>query len=176
MFDGIGSALIWKDQLAVAHLTMKDTSKSNCVLHFPSQLFFLFKCIFNWRIITLQCYIGFCHTTMWISHKHTYVHSLLNLFPPPHLPSDCHRPPGWAPTQLAQLSTSYFTYGDVCFNANLSISPTLFSPRCVHKSVLYVYIFIPALQMCSSAPFFICALNIQYLFFSFWLLTLYNRL
>ena len=113
MFDGIGSALIWKDQLAVAHLTMKDTSKSNCVLHFPSQLFFLFKCIFNWRIITLQCYIGFCHTTMWISHKHTYVHSLLNLFPPPHLPSDCHRPPGWAPTQLAQLPTSYFTYGDV---------------------------------------------------------------
>ena len=159
------------------HLTMKDTSKRNCVLHFPSQLFFLFKCIFNWRIIALQCFIGFCYTTMWISHKHTNVHSLLNLFPPPHLSSDCHRPPGWAPTQLAQLPTSYFTYGDIYVSMPISqLAPPSSPCRCVHKSVLYIYVSIPALQMCSSVPFFICALNIQYLFFSFWLLTLYNRL
>ena len=36
---------------------------------------------FNWRIIALQCYVGFCHTAVWFSHKYTYVPSLLNLFP-----------------------------------------------------------------------------------------------
>ena len=37
--------------------------------------------IFNWRIIALQYCIGFCHTSTWISHRYTYVPSLLN-FPP----------------------------------------------------------------------------------------------
>ena len=27
---------------------------------------------FNWRIIPLQCCVGFCHTT-WIHHKYTYI-------------------------------------------------------------------------------------------------------
>ena len=39
------------------------------------------KCIFNWRIIALQCCAGFCHTSTWISHRYTYVPSLLNLLP-----------------------------------------------------------------------------------------------
>ena len=44
----------------------------------PLSLSFFFTCnflkfIFNWRIIALQCCIGFCHTTMWISYKYTYV-------------------------------------------------------------------------------------------------------
>ena len=32
---------------------------------------------FNWRIITLQYYVGFCHVSTWISHRYTYVHSWL---------------------------------------------------------------------------------------------------
>ena len=51
--------------------------------------FFFFKksFIFNW-IIALQYCVGFCHTSAWISHRYTYVPSLLNLpatshpFPP----------------------------------------------------------------------------------------------
>ena len=40
--------------------------------------------IFNWRIPTLQYYIGFCHTSTWISHRCTYVPSLVNLPPTSH--------------------------------------------------------------------------------------------
>ena len=38
---------------------------------------------FNWRILTLQCCIGFCHTTTWNSLKYTYISSFLNLPPLP---------------------------------------------------------------------------------------------
>ena len=34
---------------------------------------------FDWRTIALQCCVDFCHTTTWISHKYTYVPSLLTL-------------------------------------------------------------------------------------------------
>ena len=32
---------------------------------------FLNLFIFNWRIIALQYYVGFCHTSTWISHRYT---------------------------------------------------------------------------------------------------------
>ena len=34
-------------------------------------IFFLNVLIFNWRIIALQCCIGFSHTTVWISQEYT---------------------------------------------------------------------------------------------------------
>ena len=34
--------------------------------------------IYNWRITALQCRVGFCHTSAWISHRYTYVLSLLS--------------------------------------------------------------------------------------------------
>ena len=44
-------------------------------------LFFLKNFIFNWRVIALQCCVGVCHTSTWISHRYTYVPSFLNLPP-----------------------------------------------------------------------------------------------
>ena len=59
--------------------------------------------------------------------------------------------------------------------AAFSICPTLSFPHCAHKSILYIWISIPSLQIGSSVPFFwipcICV-NIWYLFFSFWLASL----
>ena len=30
----------------------------------------VFLIFFNWRIIALQCWVGFCHTSIWISHRY----------------------------------------------------------------------------------------------------------
>ena len=64
-----------------------------------------------------------------------------------------------------------FTFGSVYMSMLLSLCPSFPLPPHVLKSVLYVYIFIPALQLGSSVPFFfqipyICV-STQYLFFSF---------
>ena len=40
--------------------------------------------IFNWRIIALEYCVSFCHISTWISHRHTYIPSLLNLSPTSH--------------------------------------------------------------------------------------------
>ena len=48
---------------------------------FPNLFKFIYLNIFNWRIIALQYYIGFCHISTWINHRYTCVPSLLNLPP-----------------------------------------------------------------------------------------------
>ena len=48
---------------------------------------YLFDLFFNWGVIALQYCVRFCHTSKWISHRYTYVPSLLNLPPTPSHPS-----------------------------------------------------------------------------------------
>ena len=43
-----------------------------------SFLHLLLKLFFYWRIIALQNFVVFCQTSTWISHRYTYVLSLLN--------------------------------------------------------------------------------------------------
>ena len=92
----------------------------------PDGLIFFILFIFNWRIIALQCCVGLCHTSTWISHRYTHVPSLLNLPPTSH-PSSCHRAPVWAPCVIRQIPTGCFTRGRVCVSGLLSqFVPPLF--------------------------------------------------
>ena len=104
---------------------------------------FIFKIylFFNWGIIALQNFVVFCQTSTWISHRYTYIPSLLNL--PPICP---HTPPFQADAEpLFEFPETYskfpwaiyFTYGNVTFHitlSNISPSPPL-SP--LGKSVIY---------------------------------------
>ena len=60
--------------------------------------------IFNWRIIALQFWFDFCHTSTWISLRCTCVSSLLNLPPTPLL---CCRAPVWVPWVTWQIPFGY---------------------------------------------------------------------
>ena len=51
---------------------------ANLVLHDRNNTLKLLF-ILNWRIIVLQYYVGFCHVATCISHRYTYVPSILNL-------------------------------------------------------------------------------------------------
>ena len=64
---------------------------------------------FFWRIIALQYYIGFCHASTWVSHRYTYVPSLLNLLC---TCLGCHRAPVEPPVSYSEFPLAiYFTHG-----------------------------------------------------------------
>ena len=72
--------------------------------------FLYFKLIFNGKIIALQYCVGFCHTATWISHRYTYVPSLLNLPPTSHpsrLLQRCYRAPVRVPLAIQLIPIGY---------------------------------------------------------------------
>jgi len=121
--------------------------------------FFQFINFINWRIIVLQCCIGFCHTSTTESAIGIHEPSLLNLPPTPHpIPS------------LSVVTDTGFIF--LCHTANshwpsilpmgmyifqcssLNLSHPLLPSHSVHKSVFYTCISIAALQKGLSVPFF----------------------
>ena len=74
---------------------------------------YLFDLFFNWGIIALQYCIHFCHTSTWISHRYTYVPSLLNLPPTPSHPSR------FKPSALSQSSFFFYSFTLCTFAKNV---------------------------------------------------------
>ena len=115
-------------------------SKAEWITH-AGNLFEVFKLlIFNWRIISLQHCVGFCHTSAWISHRYRSLPFETPSHLPPHSsPWGCHRALVLAPWVTHQIPTgSLFS-----LLLSPSIPPSPSRPR-VHKSVLYVWISIAA--------------------------------
>ena len=133
------------------------------MLFFRFLSFFFF---FNWRIIALQCYIGFCRTIMQISHMYTYISPLLSL-PPihPHLATlGLHRA---CLTQLPVLYNSfllaiYLTVDGVYVSIILSQFVTPCSSHAVSTrwSSMSASLFLPCKQIHQYhfARFHVCAL------------------
>ena len=108
----------------VESLGWEDPREEEKVTH--SVFFFL-----NWRIIALQNFADFCQTSTWISHRYTYIPSLLNrppislLIPPLQVDTE---PLFEFPETHSKLPLAiYFTYGNVSFHITLSIHLTLSS-------------------------------------------------
>ena len=104
----------------------------------------------NWNIHFLkflQCCVGFCHTTMQISHNYTYAPSFSNLpplpFPSLQIITECQtRFPvvrsNFSPAARLPPGSVYML---VLLSPFVSLSP---SPT-VHKSILFIFISIPSL-------------------------------
>ena len=56
------------------------TMEKKKILYCPICNYFLIY-FFYWKIIALQNFVAFCQTSTWISHRYTYIPSLLNLSP-----------------------------------------------------------------------------------------------
>ena len=67
-----------------------------------------------------------------------------------------HRTSGWAPCVIQPLLTSYLVYirQRIHADATFCIRLTLSWPYCVHASILYIRLCIPAPRIGSSIPFF----------------------
>ena len=125
-------------------------------------MFFVFFLInVYWSPVASQYYVSFCCTTKWISHMHTYV----PISPPSwaYLPSSLSHPSRSSQStdliSLCYAAASHWlsilhlvVYIRRCYSHFAPASPL---PHHVLKCILYVYIFISALQLGSSVPFFL---------------------
>ena len=129
---------------------------------YPTGLFL--KKFLNWRIIALQNFVVFCHTSTRISHRYTHVPSLSDLPPislliPLFSLSQSPRLSSLSHTENSYwLSVLYMVCKFLCYCFHTSpllppyISPVHPSSHHVHKSVLYVWFSIAALKINSSVP------------------------
>ena len=141
--------------------------------------FFSFLFFFNWKLITLQYYSGFCHTLTWVSHGCTCVP---HPEPPTHLPP--HPIPQGHPSAPALSTLSHALnlnwWSILCMIIRMFQCCSLKSshPRLLPqspKNCLYICVSFAVLHIGSSLPSFwipyICV-NILYWCFSLWLTSL----
>ena len=112
------------------------------VLHFLN-----LKTFFNWRIIALQNFVVFCHTSPRISHRYMHVPCLpdlpLSSLPTRH-PSPCCRAPVWVPWVIQQIPIGYLSYTwyckFLCYSLHTSPLPSPLLPPCPEVCSLCLFL------------------------------------
>ena len=109
---------------------------------------------FYWKIIALQNFVVFCQTSTWISHRYTYIPSLLKLalisLPIPPLYVDTEPLFEFPEPYSKFLLAIYFTYDNVSFH----VTPPYISPSPPCSPCLWVYSLCLFLQCCPINKFF----------------------
>ena len=115
------SCSISSSTLGGVHLFNCNYSSGYEVVSYCDVLIVIF--ILHLRTTALQCCVSVCCTTVWISHKYTYIPSLLS-FPPTSSPSHSlghHRALSWCPCVTQQLPTSCLFYTWYCLYGNSEV-------------------------------------------------------
>ena len=119
-------------------------------------------CIHIFHMYTYIPYVYIYSTCIHICiHIHTYIRSWTSLPTPP----GRHRARSWVPCAIQHVPTSHLFYTWKCIyvKPNLPVHPTLHLSLCVHISILYVCISIPALKPGSSC--YVALMNTRWVLF-----------
>ena len=145
---GHWSAQELSDLFKVTQLVGSKARYSGCRVHALHFFFLKIKKIF------LQCCVGFCCPTVWISLDHWLPSASPSPAPIPFLQVITEQQTG-LPRLLDSFSPASHlsTWQCICVLAAFSVGPFLSRPHCVHGSVLYICVSIPSPQIGSSIPF-----------------------
>ena len=104
--------------------------------------------IFNWRVIALQYYDGFCHTSTWVGHQYISPLSWTSLLPP--------SPP--QPSRLSQSTSLGFhaSYGKLPWLSILHIVTNIFQCYSLKSSHLLLSPLSKILSIMSGCPLLSC--------------------
>ena len=83
----------------------------------------------HWSIIALQCCVGFCHTTSWISYIYMYIYPLP--LEPPSTPLGHHRAPNWVPCATRAILHMVVCIHQ-CYSLNSSHPPLCLQVHSLH--------------------------------------------
>ena len=139
---------------------------------------------FNRSLLEYNCFKILCQFLLHNKVNQPYAYTC------PHIPSLLRLPPTLPISPLQVIArhradlpvlcccfplANYFTFGSVYMSMLLSLRPSYSLPPHVLKSIFYVYLFIPALQLGSSVPFFLESIYMhQHMVFVFLFLTYFT--
>ena len=120
----------------------QEMMRQRLFIHFKDNRFsswvFFFNSLFNWRKITLQCYVGFCCASIEIIHNYTYIPSLLDLplLPPSH------------PSRSSQSTR----LGSLCYTATSHQLSILYRHACMLSCFSHVRLCVTLWTVAHHAP------------------------
>ena len=95
---------------------------------------------FNWRVITLQCCVGFCHITMWTSLNFIYIYIYMYMYRYVYMSSPSWAPlfppisPLWVITECQAVLLMLYSFPLAIHSTHVSFSSIQFSRSVISDS------------------------------------------